>query len=141
MHGELGTSFHRREPVLSIVLSGPAEHDHPDLLRLFIAYAFGILAGAYLAWNRGTWIEGVVMPIALATRAAPEFWLGMILLAVFAFWLGWFPSGGANSAGAMYAGELERGSSRATSSCTSRCRRSRSRSTCRVCRFSSCARP
>ena len=47
------------------------------------------------------------MPIALATRAAPEFWLGMILLAVFAFWLGWFPSGGANSAGAMYAGELE----------------------------------
>jgi peptide/nickel transport system permease protein len=32
----------------------------------------------------------------------------MILLAVFAFWLGWFPSGGANSAGAMYASELDR---------------------------------
>ena len=33
VQGELGTSFHRREPVLSIVLSGPAEDDHPDLLR------------------------------------------------------------------------------------------------------------
>jgi peptide/nickel transport system permease protein len=108
VHGELGTSFHRREPVLSIVLSVLPNTIILTFCGLFIAYAFGILAGAYLAWHRGTWIEGVVVPIALATRAAPEFWLGMILLAVFAFWLGWFPSGGANSAGAMYAGELDR---------------------------------
>jgi peptide/nickel transport system permease protein len=108
VRGELGTSFHRREPVLSIVLSVLPNTIILTFCGLFIAYAFGILAGAYLAWHRGTWIEGVVVPIALATRAAPEFWLGMILLAVFAFWLGWFPSGGANSAGAMYAGELDR---------------------------------
>ena len=108
VQGELGTSFHRREPVLSIVLSVLPNTIILTFCGLFIAYAFGILAGAYLAWHRGTWIEGVVVPIALATRAAPEFWLGMILLAVFAFWLGWFPSGGANSAGAMYAGELDR---------------------------------
>src|SRR5215217_1478931 len=106
--GELGTSFHRREPVLSIVLSVLPNTIILTFCGLFIVYAFGILAGAYLAWHRGSWIEGVVVPIALATRAAPEFWLGMILLAVFAFWLGWFPSGGANSAGAMYAGELDR---------------------------------
>src|SRR5215204_3840992 len=108
VQGELGTSFHRREPVLSIVLSVLPNTIILTFCGLFIAYAFGILAGAYLAWHRGTWIEGVVVPVALATRAAPEFWLGMILLAVFAFWLGWFPSGGANSAGAMYAGELDR---------------------------------
>jgi len=108
VQGELGTSFHRREPVLSIVLSVLPNTIILTFCGLFVAYAFGILAGAYLAWHRGTWIEGVVVPIALATRAAPEFWLGMILLAVFAFWLGWFPSGGANSAGAMYAGELDR---------------------------------
>jgi peptide/nickel transport system permease protein len=108
VRGELGTSFHRREPVLSIVLSVLPNTIILTFCGLFIAYAFGILAGAYLAWHRGTWIEGVVVPIALATRAAPEFWLGMILLAVFAFWLGWFPSGGANSAGAMYASELDR---------------------------------
>ena len=108
VQGELGTSFHRREPVLSIVLSVLPNTIILTFCGLFIAYAFGILAGAYLAWHRGTWMEGVVVPIALATRAAPEFWLGMILLAVFAFWLGWFPSGGANSAGAMYAGELDR---------------------------------
>jgi peptide/nickel transport system permease protein len=108
VQGELGTSFHRREPVIGIVLSVLPNTIILTLCGLLIAYAFGVLAGAYLAWKRGTWIEGVVVPIALATRAAPEFWLGMILLAVFEFWLGWFPSGGANSAGAMYAGELDR---------------------------------
>ncbi len=40
--------------------------------------------------------------MVLTLRAAPEFWLGMVLLAVFAFGLGWFPSGGANSAGAQF---------------------------------------
>jgi peptide/nickel transport system permease protein len=108
VQGELGTSFHRREPVIGIVLSVLPNTIILTLCGLLIAYAFGVLAGAYLAWKRGTWIEGVAVPIALATRAAPEFWLGMILLAVFAFWLGWFPAGGANSPGAMYSSELDR---------------------------------
>lgn len=46
--------------------------------------------------------------MVLATRAAPEFWIGMILLAVFSFGLGWFPSGGAVSAGATFPNELAR---------------------------------
>ena len=108
VRGELGTSFHRREPLLDIVLSVLPNTLILTLCGLLVAYTFGTLAGAYLAWKRGTWIEGAVVPVALATRAAPEFWLGMILLAVFAFWLGWFPSGGANSAGAMYASEFDR---------------------------------
>jgi peptide/nickel transport system permease protein len=32
----------------------------------------------------------------------PEFWLGMVLLAIFSFWLGWFPAGGTRPAGASY---------------------------------------
>ena len=44
-------------------------------------------------------VEAAAIPAALATRAAPEFWLGMLLLALFAFQLGWFPTGGAVSPG------------------------------------------
>ena len=69
------------------------------LFSLIIAYIFGIIAGAYLAWRRASWVEGVGIPLVLTTRAAPEFWLGMVLLAYFSFNLGWFPSGGANSSG------------------------------------------
>ena len=78
------------------------------LTGLLIAYLIGIPIGAYLAWKRGSLIEQAAIPIVLTTRAAPEFWLGMVLLAFFSFNLGWFPSGGANSAGAEFGSEVER---------------------------------
>lgn len=108
MRGELGTSFHRREPVIEMVLSVLPNTMILTVTGLLIAYLFGMLAGAWLAGKRGTWVEGTVVPLALATRAAPEFWLGMVLLACFAFTLGWFPSGGANSAGFAFTSEWDR---------------------------------
>jgi peptide/nickel transport system permease protein len=78
------------------------------LTSLIVAYIFGVLAGAFLAWKRGSWVEGAAVPVVLATRAAPEFWLGMVLLAILSFNLGWFPSGGANSPGMFYASEWHR---------------------------------
>ena len=53
-------------------------------------------------------MEGFGIPAVLTLRAAPEFWLGMVLLAVFSFNLGWFPSGGATSAGAEFESEWAR---------------------------------
>jgi peptide/nickel transport system permease protein len=78
------------------------------LTSLIIAYIFGIVAGAYLAWRRGSWVEGMGIPLVLTTRAAPEFWLGMVLLAYFSFHLGWFPSGGANSSGSNWDSNWQR---------------------------------
>jgi peptide/nickel transport system permease protein len=106
--GNLGVSFFRREPVWDIILSALPNTLILTITGLVLAYAFGILAGAWLATKRGTLAEGIVIPAALATRAAPEFWIGMILLSVFAFWLGWLPGGGANRAGAFYASEWSR---------------------------------
>jgi peptide/nickel transport system permease protein len=106
--GELGLSFHQRTPVWDIVMGVFPNTIALTLTGLVIAYAFGVTAGAFLAWRRGSWIEGLAIPIVLAARAAPEFWVGMVLLAIFSFQLGWLPSGGANSAGAFYAGETSR---------------------------------
>jgi peptide/nickel transport system permease protein len=106
--GNLGTSFFRREPVWSIILSALPNTLVLTMTGLVLAYAFGILAGAWLATKRGTLAEGILVPMALATRAAPEFWLGMILLTVFAFSLGWLPAGGANSAGMFFDSDLHR---------------------------------
>ena len=108
VRGELGVSFHIKRPVTDIILAVLPNTLALTLTGLVIAYAFGVVAGAFLAWKRGTWIEGTVIPVALATRAAPEFWVGMVLLAVFSFSLGWFPAGGANTAGSFYASEWHR---------------------------------
>lgn len=106
--GNLGTSFFRREPVADIILSALPNTLILTVSGLLIAYAFGVLAGAWLATKRGTWAEAFAVPAALATRAAPEFWIGMILLTIFAFTLGWLPAGGANSAGAFFPSEWHR---------------------------------
>ena len=87
----LGNLLTRRDG--PVVLPAPAGH-RPSCSRccptrssspcasLIIAYIFGVLAGAWLAWKRGSWLERVAVPVVLATRAAPEFWIGMVLLAL-----------------------------------------------------------
>jgi peptide/nickel transport system permease protein len=108
VRGEFGLSFRQRQPVLGLVLAVLPNTLLLTLSALIVAYAFGALFGSYLAWRRGSLFETVSVPLVLATRATPEFWLGMIVLAVFAFGLNWFPSGGANIAGARYGSEWER---------------------------------
>lgn len=108
MIGEFGESFHHRQPVLKVLLGVLPNTVILTLSGLIIAYLFGTLVGAWLAWKRGSAVEGVVIPTVLTLRAAPEFWLGMVLLAIFGFKLGWFPSGGANAAGSMYSSEWAR---------------------------------
>jgi peptide/nickel transport system permease protein len=102
VQGDLGVSFIRKEPVLDMVLEVLPNSIVLTLTSLIVAYAFGIVAGAFIARMRGTWVEGIAIPAVLTTRAAPEFWLGMVFLAIFAFSLGWFPAGGAVSPGVTY---------------------------------------
>jgi peptide/nickel transport system permease protein len=106
--GEFGLSFRQRQPVVGLVLAVLPNTMLLTLGALIVAYAFGAVFGAFLAWHRGSWFERISVPIVLTTRAAPEFWLGMLVLSVFAFGLNWFPSGGANIAGARYSSEWDR---------------------------------
>lgn len=108
LQGQLGLSFHQKTPVWDIVLSVLPNTLALTVSGVIIAYIFGVVVGAFLAWKRGTWIEGTAIPIVLGTRAAPEFWVGMVLLAVFSFKLGWLPAGGANEAGAFFPSEIQR---------------------------------
>ncbi|MGO4831366.1 ABC transporter permease [Rhizobiaceae sp. 2RAB30] len=107
-HFEFGESFFYKKKVADLVWQVFPNTLLLTFSALIVAYIVGILGGVRLAWKRGTWIEAVGIPAVLVTRAAPEFWLGMVLLAVFSFSLGWFPSGGAVSAGAEFGGIFSR---------------------------------
>lgn len=85
MQGDLGMSFLQGKPVATLLADALPNTVVLTVVSLVAAYAFGIVAGAFLAFRRGGVIEAVAIPAALATRAAPEFWLGMLLLAALAF--------------------------------------------------------
>jgi peptide/nickel transport system permease protein len=108
VHAQFGLSFRQRLPVTGMVLSVLPNTLLLTMSSLIVAYVFGALLGAVLAWKRGGWFERISIPLVLASRAAPEFWLGMVLLALFAFGLEWFPAGGANVPGAQFPSEWGR---------------------------------
>ena len=106
--GDLGTSFFQKQPVFKLLMELFPNTILLTGVALIIAYIIGVFGGAFLAWRRGTAVETIGIVAALVTRAAPEFFLGMLALAFFSFQLGWFPSSGANSPGTIYATQLQK---------------------------------
>lgn len=102
--GDLGESFFYRTPVADRIFELLPNTLILTFSSLILAYIFGVLAGAYLAWKRGGVVEQVAIPLVLTTRAMPEFWLGMLLLAVFSFSFAWFPAGGTRPPGMAFDG-------------------------------------
>ncbi len=100
--GEFGRSFFTREPVSKAIWDVLPNTIMLTLSALVLAYLVGIVQGALLAARRGTRVEALGIPMVLATRAAPEFWVGMLALALFSFHFNWFPSSGATSPGSVY---------------------------------------
>ncbi len=101
-HLEFGRSFFSREPVSQVMWQVLPNTLVLTLAALALAYLVGVLGGALLAARRGTWLEGWGIPAVLATRAAPEFWVGMLALAIFSFNLNWLPSSGTTSPGSVF---------------------------------------
>lgn len=107
-HGNFGKSFFFRESVIEIILRVLPNTLYLMFSSLILAYLIGILGGIFLAWKRNSLTETIGTVITLFTRSAPQFWVGMILLALFAFKLEWFPSAGASPAGFVYSSELSK---------------------------------
>jgi ABC-type dipeptide/oligopeptide/nickel transport system permease component len=91
VRGDLGDSFRSRQPVTQLIAA-----EFPYTLQLAIGgFVIGLLLGGTLGtiagvWPNG-WIDTVCMTLALAGLSLPSFWIGMILIQVFATQLGWAP--------------------------------------------------
>ncbi|OZM78930.1 ABC transporter permease [Pseudonocardia sp. MH-G8] len=95
LRGDLGHSVQFNRPVLEVL--GEYLPWTVVLVGLATAFAFvmGLVSGAWAAWHRGRRRDAGAVAAVLALDSMPGFWLGMILIAVFAVGLGWFPSYGA----------------------------------------------
>lgn len=94
-HGDLGTSVRYSQPVTRVLIDRL-----PWTLALVgtgtvIATVGGVLLGAFAARRRGRRRDVVAVGGMMALDAMPGFWIGLVLVAVFAVQLGWLPSFGA----------------------------------------------
>jgi peptide/nickel transport system permease protein len=64
-----------------------------------VAFVVGTAIGALAAWHRGGALDSVMVPTGVMLGAMPVFWVGLLVLYVFAFKLGWFPVAGGAGGG------------------------------------------
>ncbi|CAN5903090.1 ABC transporter permease [soil metagenome] len=94
VQGDLGTSYITRRPILDDLLARfPATLRLAGAAMLFAAAA-GIGIGIYGAWRPGSWLDRVATLAAYLCVSFPVYWVGLILILVFAVSLRWFPPSG-----------------------------------------------
>ncbi|CAN5481296.1 MAG: ABC transporter permease [Acidimicrobiia bacterium] len=90
----LGVSYQSRRPVWDEI---SARIPNTVLLvgtSAALSAVIGTAAGIVSAWRRGSTTDYSLTTSTMVLYSMPDFWLGMILLSVFAVSLGWFPIGG-----------------------------------------------
>jgi len=91
LHGDLGTSILTRRPVTSEIASRYPYTVVLTLTSLSVAIVIGLVTGVVSALRKDTWIDSISMVLALAGLSMPGFWLGLLLIYLFAVDLHWFP--------------------------------------------------
>jgi peptide/nickel transport system permease protein len=89
--GDLGTSIRFHYNVGSLIMERVPVTLYLGAIAFIVAHVFGILAGIICAVRRGTWIDTAVTILANIGITVPIFWLGIMMIYLFAVELDWLP--------------------------------------------------
>lgn len=92
--GDLGQSIFLNQPVTTALASRAEPTFFLTLFSILIAVAISLPVGILSAVKRGTIFDQVVVTLTMVAASVPSFWLGLILIQVFAVSQGWFPASG-----------------------------------------------
>ncbi len=91
--GDLGTSMIYRQPVSDVI----GERFLNSIALMAAAWALsgtlGFALGVVAAMKRGTWLDRLIQGYCYMLASTPTFWMGLLLLMIFAVWLQWLPVG------------------------------------------------
>lgn len=98
---ELGISVVYAQPVWNILIYRMPWTLLVMAVSLLLSASIGIVIGVFGAWKRGGARDIGSLVVVMILGSVPPFWIAMLLITLFSATLGWFPSFGAYSIGAL----------------------------------------
>jgi len=94
LQGEFGRSLRTGEPVLGLILQKLPVTIQLATAAMIVALVIGLPAGIIAAIRKGTMVDYTASAVALSGLSIPNFWLGIVMILVFAVELRWLPASG-----------------------------------------------
>lgn len=92
--GDLGSSFVYNMPVATLIAQKLPATLELTLIAVFFASAIGIPLGVYAGYRPDSAVARVIMAVSILGFSVPTFWIGLMLIMVFAVQFGILPAGG-----------------------------------------------
>lgn len=89
--GDLGRSFQTRRTVWDMIVSNAPSTIQLAVAGLGLAVLLGVLLGVLAALRRDTWFDAGIMAFSVTGLSLPSFWLGIMLIILVSYQLGWLP--------------------------------------------------
>ena len=100
-HGDLGVSIHSKKPIVDLLADRLPATAKLALLAISFAILIGLPLGIIAALKVNQWPDKLANLFSLSISAMPHFWMGPMLMMIFALWLGLLPVSGMESGTAV----------------------------------------
>lgn len=97
--GDFGISYQYKSDVKEVIAARIGNTLLLGGLGFLLIFVLALLLGLFCAWREDSVPDRLICKIGTVTSCIPEFWMSLLLLLVFAVWLGWLPSSGAYAVG------------------------------------------
>jgi peptide/nickel transport system permease protein len=94
LQGDFGQSIHTKTPISELIKTRYPATLSLAFFALLIGLSIGLPLGIFAALKAGCWQDLIITLISVRLSAIPAFWLGPMLMLIFAVWLGWLPVSG-----------------------------------------------
>jgi peptide/nickel transport system permease protein len=91
LRGDLGTSIYSGLPVTTLIAQRVGPTVALTLLSMLFSVAVAVPLGVWAAWRQGSWVDRLIMIFSVSGFSMPVFWLGFLLVWVFAIQLSALP--------------------------------------------------